>query len=695
MCGVGLFLHRVTAATAGQESTAAVASLEEAIAPRGPDQQGNMVLALGNEWSLVLLASVLHMRGPCICSQPAQDASGNVLLWNGEVFAESQGREEDKDRSGIVEDFGGESTLQLMNNDTEKLLQELGGPLDGRVSDLDEGRSDALLPISRHVRRTLAKIKGPWAMIFYHSASNTLHFGRDRLGRRSLVMSKASGRDDEDMDWMAVASTSTPFSRINKGVRERGAREGEQNIWEEVPVDGLRVLDLSFASNGSSLLRRPHLVPWGHPFPLLSGPRLLPMTHSQAMDSLYYLLGEAVRRRVVCVQSPPCAPCPSPGTAAWPVAVLTEEQEQASAGPPAHVGVLYSGGVDCQVLAALTHLQLGSEPEASSPVDLLNVCFDSPGGHRSPDRLAALAGWLELRRTFPTRRWRLILVDVDDYGEEVGSVEEELRRLILPCSTPMDFNIACAFYHAARGVGRVACVEEAARVLEEAAAAGLGGKLLRYGKAAPKEGPREAGGGGREAGSSTGKVKELPGPCTAPGCRRVFKPGCMDRLCHYCCRKRRREAFGAAEGAAKPEVLRGGKEAEGNHRLGGGNVAQRQPLEQGQRCRVHEPGKPSPLPSGETLGRASSPSSLSQGPPLASPSPLSTPLYRSRARALLVGVGADEQLAGYGRHRATFQKGGEAALVAELAMDLGRLWTRWVSKYIHVCISIYIRLSIV
>lgn len=46
------------------------------------------------------------------------------------------------------------------------------------------------------------------------------------------------------------------------------------------------------------------------------------------------------------------------------------------------------------------------------------------------------------------------------------------------------------------------------------------------------------------------------------------------------------------------------------------------------------------------------------------------------ARALLSGLGADELLGGYQRHRRAWQTGGDAALAAELELDQERLWDR-------------------
>ena len=48
----------------------------------------------------------------------------------------------------------------------------------------------------------------------------------------------------------------------------------------------------------------------------------------------------------------------------------------------------------------------------------------------------------------------------------------------------------------------------------------------------------------------------------------------------------------------------------------------------------------------------------------------------SQAEILLSGVGADEQMASYGRHKTTYQRGGYNALQAELQIEVDQLWTR-------------------
>ncbi|PRQ16284.1 putative rossmann-like alpha/beta/alpha sandwich protein [Rosa chinensis] len=50
--------------------------------------------------------------------------------------------------------------------------------------------------------------------------------------------------------------------------------------------------------------------------------------------------------------------------------------------------------------------------------------------------------------------------------------------------------------------------------------------------------------------------------------------------------------------------------------------------------------------------------------------------YKSKARIVLVGSGADEQCAGYGRHRTKYRSGSWLRLHEEMKLDMQRIWKR-------------------
>jgi len=107
--------------------------------------------------------------------------------------------------------------------------------------------------------------------------------------------------------------------------------------------------------------------------------------------------------------------------------------------------VLFSGGVDSTLLAALTHQAL----PPGHPVDLINVCFDNG---KSPDRLAAHDALQELAAFAPDRPWRL--VEVNRTLEDVDRHKKHILMLLEPAGTVMDINIGAALWMAAGGVGR-------------------------------------------------------------------------------------------------------------------------------------------------------------------------------------------------------------------------------------------------
>jgi asparagine synthetase B (glutamine-hydrolysing) len=107
--------------------------------------------------------------------------------------------------------------------------------------------------------------------------------------------------------------------------------------------------------------------------------------------------------------------------------------------------VLFSGGVDCAVLAALAHRHL----PPGKPIELINVAYgvNDDARARAPDRITAVAGIEALRAAFPDREWSLTLVDVSP--SKVEAARARIMGLIAPLGTVMDFSLGAAFWFAA------------------------------------------------------------------------------------------------------------------------------------------------------------------------------------------------------------------------------------------------------
>ena len=135
---------------------------------------------------------------------------------------------------------------------------------------------------------------------------------------------------------------------------------------------------------------------------------------------------------------------------------------------PARVAILFSGGIDCTVLACVMHTIL----PLSQSIDLLNVAFENPrvisaAAVRNPqpdpltpspspyalcpDRITGLASYAELLKTCPNRTWRFVSINIP--YDQTLTHRPRIISLIHPHSTEMDLSIALALYFAARGAG--------------------------------------------------------------------------------------------------------------------------------------------------------------------------------------------------------------------------------------------------
>lgn len=267
----------------------------------------------------------------------------------------------------------------------------------------------------------LSKITGPYAFVFYDAKASIVYFGRDNFGRRSLLVQRDSVESTE------LTVCSIPTITTNNPARE---------------VDVLHVhkIDLS----------RPTLSIEAIPI-MSSMPRInksLPadstligrLPSETALVNLLNELRSSLRPRVKGI--PTYDAC-------------------GSSLNPSRVAVLFSGGLDCTLLARLVHDVLPHD----QPIDLLNVAFENRRVHdaanrgkiaeydynSSPDRITGLKSHLDLARVCHERDWRFVAINVPYH--EFLEHRPTVIQLMHPHNTEMDLSIASALYFAARGKG--------------------------------------------------------------------------------------------------------------------------------------------------------------------------------------------------------------------------------------------------
>ncbi|KAJ6604396.1 asparagine synthase-domain-containing protein [Mycena vulgaris] len=345
------------------------------------------------------------------------ERDGNIFCWNGEIF---DGMEISKEENDGVKLFQALSALETVE----------------QVCDL------------------FGSVEGPYAFVYYHAASRRVFFARDPLGRRSLLIHKPSVRNP----YFLLASVSVGSDPSCE--------------FEELSTEYIYCLELGDLVNGgditstfdSSLTKFPRSSAVGTPYsqpsrvntalppddwPLITGLET-PDYMMQAVDELISHLDKSVELRVRDIP-----------------------QSLPRAGTP-RVAVLFSGGIDCTVLAFLAHKHIPLD----EPIDLLNVAFENPrkvklqtveNGSKSkrkppkpvanppppymvPDRVTGLQEVEELRRLCP-RVWNFVEVNIP--YEESQVALPEIESLMFPARTVMDLSLALALYFASRGNGLV------------------------------------------------------------------------------------------------------------------------------------------------------------------------------------------------------------------------------------------------
>lgn len=450
---------------------------------RGPDSSQQLIKTVSEpSYECLFSGHVLHLRG-LMTPQPLEDVNNNIFLWNGEIF------------NGV---HVGDS-----ENDTEVMFRHL-----------------ALCSSEADILSLFSSLRGPWSFIYYQASGHSLWFGRDYFGRRSLL-------------WQLSNVSDGAFCLTSVSVNSESC-----NQCQEVPASGIFKMDLRDCATTKSLSLT--LFPWKYKCTekneeeifidvldqvskdlpnhitvvmnesklCLSAP-VIPLNRTifeasvehvssdssktssvvsletlqgylavehkrKVVHQFIDVLDEAVKRRVLLLRRGE-----DEGTG----------QVQGVSPRKAHVAVLFSGGVDSMVIAALADRHVPLE----EPIDLLNVAFmtkeqtkrtgttkncirqemqlDLHRGEENhkdldakmgddlscfdvPDRITGRAGLKELEALNPSRTWNFVEINVT--LKELKEMRRQfINHLIYPLDTVLDDSIGCAIWFASRGEGYI------------------------------------------------------------------------------------------------------------------------------------------------------------------------------------------------------------------------------------------------
>ncbi|EFN83342.1 Asparagine synthetase domain-containing protein 1 [Harpegnathos saltator] len=450
MCGIFCFIYQPT--DDDSECFKQWSICKDLIATRGPDHLADTHITLSHEWQGYFAGAVLWMQGSNITIQPSLDNNGNMLLWNGDLFSGSLANDDVCDTNTILVEF--ESTTDIIS--------------------------------------VLRKIEGPYSLIYYQKSSNILYFGRDIIGRHSLLL-----RIDNEANSLTLTSVA---SKKMKGIVEVPAigifamnlNNSRINLtcypWKEPDLrftDVIEILEtnlnvdiniretiLDTHSLDYSLLTNLHLHPDPKDLEYLENisytndfnKTLLCLLENQEVSERVKRLTELLHQSVkVRIKKKPnyCKNC---------IKVVLNGGNITCT--HSKIGILFSGGLDSAILTAIADKHI---PEDES-IDLINVAFEKSVSNQNinhmngdkenvmqkydvPDRKTGRQTYNELLRICPNRKWNFIQCNITQV--ELQSYRtSRICDLLYPLCTILDESLGCAMWFASRAKGLLYPVNE-------------------------------------------------------------------------------------------------------------------------------------------------------------------------------------------------------------------------------------------
>ncbi|KAK5583266.1 hypothetical protein RB653_004857 [Dictyostelium firmibasis] len=431
-----------------------------------------------------LISSVLGLRGPLTIQPLIDETNGNTLLWNGELF--------------------GGYDIGIHDNDTCLLLHLLSKIKEEEEDDDNDDDSRELIDI-------MLKIKGPFAFLYWQEKKRKLWFGRDVLGRRSLLVNNETiingkpslmitsmgsfpnGIDDsiklpkwDEINTFGLFSIHFPkiietnkihfkihpwdissgVDNLNIGMISLDYDNDNDNEEESTTTLSSKITTTTATFETKEIksinpfikemeeqnIDQLHFYPFGRREKLtIEEGEWSQQVFDEYVNGFYKAISDSINVRL---NNLPIASLEIPDLIRPPFA-LEKPLPLVS-----RLGILFSGGLDSMVLAAMADKHMDTLEE---PIHLINVAFGDDDSSfeeydKVPDRKAAISGLKELQTIAPNRQWKLIKVNVGT--KEMEWAKKIVYQLSYPAITIMDMTICLALWFAGRGEGIIHGEEE-------------------------------------------------------------------------------------------------------------------------------------------------------------------------------------------------------------------------------------------
>jgi len=136
---------------------------------------------------LHLAASLLQLRGNRRSTSPLVDSQGNVLCFNGEVFAGLDIAPGGNDGKALLEALqqaaadlaAAGATAACSSTQLPPSTPSAHAGSSGRCSSCSSAAGSSR---SCGIMQVLSKLRGPWSLLYWQQQEQTLWFGRDVMG---------------------------------------------------------------------------------------------------------------------------------------------------------------------------------------------------------------------------------------------------------------------------------------------------------------------------------------------------------------------------------------------------------------------------------------------------------------------------------------------------------------------------------